>query len=345
MQTFLSFRTAAGIAAALLLVACSAQSVAPSIPPAPGSAASASANVTRAAKNAPLIYATDEFGYYSVFGYPQSGNGDLAPTFDLSGSATKLFEPEGFGISNKGAIAVSDSNNYVTVYPPGASGNTAPSGVITCGGPDNQPAVPQALTYDTGGTLYVHYVLGYHGEDNAIETYPPGQQNGCVSDTNDIYGDQISEFGGIAVDRDIVYQANANAIIGFKVTDNGNVPPDVRIAGARTGLSVANDLAFDGKGRMYVSEYSDVRVFARNAHGNAKPIAVIAGPDTQIPTTDGIVLSIAVAKQGTIFLGIEQDGMGSILVFPPGSSGDAAPSAVITGPSTNLDESFFLGVK
>src|ERR1700734_3391115 len=67
-----------------------------------------------------------------------------------------------------------------------------------------------------------------------------------------------------------------------------------------------------------------VNVYASDSTGNAKPIAVISGPNTGIDKLEGI----AVDSKGSIYV-TNNAGSASILVFPAGSSGDVRPTAVI----------------
>ncbi|MBV9646716.1 MAG: hypothetical protein JO043_04555 [Candidatus Eremiobacteraeota bacterium] len=285
----------------------------------------------------PMVYAVNQFAF-SVTAFQQTANGNVPPFTGIAGSRTKIYEPEGMAMATSGQIAVSESSNSVTLYAPGAHGNVAPSATITCGR-GQQPGVPGQIAFDRHGNLYVKYYGGYHAPSDAIEVYAPKQQSGCPSDNHVLFGARtgISSDGGIAVDRNTIYTGAWTAVQEFHTSDNGNVAPYNVIAGSRTGLVETTGIALDKRGYLYVSNVSDVVVFAPGATGNASPSAVIAGSNTQIPSGYG-ALSIAVAKDGTIFVGVENaQQVSSILVFAAGSNGNVAPIRVISGQNTGID--------
>jgi sugar lactone lactonase YvrE len=299
----------------------------------------------RSAHTGALIYALEEYED-SVTGYPITATGNVSPSYTLAGEATKIYEPDGMAIARSGETALSDANNELTLYPPGASGNTPPSATITCGGLPSAPGVPGPMTFDAQGNLYVLFFLGHKAPSDEIEVFTPAQQSGC-SYGNAIFGDKtgIAEFGSLAVSRQMVYQASGAAVRAFPVTAAGNVPPSVLIEGPKTGLTSANGISFDGRGRIYVTENNDVRVFRPGAKGNAKPLAVIAGSNTQIPDTQyGEATGLVVSKNGTIYVAVQNDGT-SILVFAPGSNGNVAPRQVISGSNTELNFVEVLGLR
>lgn len=286
----------------------------------------------------PLVYAVNEYGY-SVSAFGQSGTGNVSPAIDIAGSRTKIYEPVGLAVDQSGELAVSDSANDITLYAAGANGNVAPLGIITCG-PGGTPGVPAEIAFDDRRNLYALYAGGYHAPSDAIEVYAPSQQSGCVTDTHVIFGDRtgVSSFGGIAVARDTIYDASGSGVEEFHTSDSGNVPPFVVIEGSKTGLANANGVAVDRKGYLYVSNTTDVVVFAPNARKNATPVAVISGSKTLIPQSGYGALSIAVGKNAEIFVGVVDASQNSrILVFAPGSNGNVAPVRVIDGQRTGLD--------
>jgi hypothetical protein len=294
-----------------------------------------------------LVYAVNEYGY-SVTAFRQSANGNAAPTVDISGSETKIYEPVGLAVARSGQVAVSDSGNDITLYAAGANGNVAPVGTITCGR-GGDPGVPGQIAFDERGNLYAEYYGGYHAPSDAIEVYKPSEQSGCVTGKHVLFGAKtgISSFGGIAVAGGTIYNSSGNGVLEFHTSDNGNVAPFNVIEGAKTGLSQANGIAVDKNGYLYIANANDVRVFAPGASGNAKPVAVISGSNTLIPQPGSGygALSIAAGKDGSIFVGVQYDtNVSSILVFAAGSNGNVAPEHVITGAKTGLDWVAELGI-
>lgn len=295
----------------------------------------------------PMVYAVNEFGF-SVTAFPLSASHNVSPALDIVGSNTKIYEPEGLAVSRQGLVAVSNSQNDVTEYAAGADGNVAPLGTMTCGGPSGAGWSPMQLAFDEGGNLYVQFVGGYHASSGAIEVYPPNQQSGCVVSNQIITGDstELPGFGGLAVGGGMIYTAYGSAVEVFRTSDNGNVAPRYKIEGSKTGLQNVDALAVDKNGYLYVSNTTDIAVFAPKARKNATPVAVISGPNTQIPQTGYGALSIAVDKHGDIFVGVENASQeSSILVFAPGSNANVAPSHVISGKNTGLDWPAELGIR
>jgi hypothetical protein len=73
------------------------------------------------------------------------------------------------------------------------------------------------------------------------------------------------------------------------------------------------------------SSGSFITTYRVDAIGNAKPVGVIKGYDTQLQCPNGIVVD----ARGEIYLA--DSSKNEILGFAPGSTGDAAPNVVITG--------------
>jgi sugar lactone lactonase YvrE len=73
------------------------------------------------------------------------------------------------------------------------------------------------------------------------------------------------------------------------------------------------------------SSGSFITTYRVDAKGNAKPVGVIKGYDTQLQGPNGIVVD----ARGEIY--VADSSKNEILGFAPGSTGDAAPNVVITG--------------
>ncbi|MGA7353974.1 MAG: hypothetical protein WA431_13115 [Candidatus Cybelea sp.] len=294
---------------------------------------------TRAASHdLPLVYAVNEYGF-SATAYRQSANGNVSPVIDIAGSQTKIYQPAGLAVNRQGTAAVTNRQNDITFYAPGANGNVAPIATLAC--PSGGPGVPAQLAFDARGDLYVKYYTGHQAPSDEIAVYQPNQQSGCVMSTHVLYGNRtkISVYGGIAVGGGMIYSASARKILGFHTSDNGNVPPSIAIGGHNTGLRNANGIAVGKNGYLYVANSNNVLVFAPSANGNATPVATIGGGRTLIPRRGLGTQSVAVAKNGKIFVGIQNYAAtsSSILVFAAGSNGNVAPIQVITGSNTGLD--------
>lgn len=186
--------------------------------------------------------------------------------------------------------------DHVTAYPATGRGNIPPIAL------DTDMAGPSGIARDAAGRLYVS-----NGATNTIT----------------------------------IYAANAN----------GNVPPIAVIGGPSTGLENPNAIALDGSGKIYVlvnnTKYpkGSIAVYPPlgNSNGilNEAPIAVIAGAKTLLKIPNGIALDakgnlyVANALGGPVVRHEPAD-RGRITVYAPGSNGNVAPIAIISGEATGL---------
>jgi DNA-binding beta-propeller fold protein YncE len=74
-----------------------------------------------------------------------------------------------------------------------------------------------------------------------------------------------------------------------------------------------------------------ITVYDKNARGDAAPVRVITGSQTQLNWPTGLYIDSA---RGEVY--VANDGGGSVLVFSASASGNVAPIRVLKGPRTNL---------
>jgi len=130
------------------------------------------------------------------------------------------------------------------------------------------------------------------------------------------------------------------SIFEFAPGATGSATAIRTIAGAATGIAEPIALAVDGSGYLYVANAASgaVTVYGPAANGNAAPVRAIAGTNTTIGTTTNALQSLAVDAAGTVYAAVSNNGTGgAILVFPPGSNGNVAPSTAIAGAHTGID--------
>jgi hypothetical protein len=81
-----------------------------------------------------------------------------------------------------------------------------------------------------------------------------------------------------------------------------------------------------------------ILVYAAGSEGNVAPKAAIKGPDTGL----GLPIGVALDSGGTIYVtNLDEDTFGSITVYPPGSDGNATPSATIEGTATESNTALY----
>jgi hypothetical protein len=119
---------------------------------------------------------------------------------------------------------------------------------------------------------------------------------------------------------------------GSRAVDGPPTPDPVAAFKNPTGIAVGSD------GRVYISSQGDssVVVYAPGARGLARPIRRI-GPGSGLVSPEGIALD----SRGGLLVASGQHrtvGKGSITVYAPGATGDAAPVRVIAGVHTGLDQ-------
>ncbi len=123
--------------------------------------------------------------------------------------------------------------------------------------------------------------------------------------------------------------AQGGSITEYRETDNGNVAPQTTIAGPNTGFGQTRGpvgIALDPSGRIGISlgniAGTEVETFAKGAKGNVAPLTAI----DCFPRL--ATIGAAFDQAGNLYVSHS----GTIIeVFPPGATGCASPSRVITG--------------
>jgi hypothetical protein len=215
----------------------------------------------------------------------------------------------------------------VVVFAAGSRGNVAP--IATISGNNTEIRSPKAMALNSRGNIYVANEEGIAPGPNierpgGVSVYPAGS-NGDVKPSAYIRG------------------ADVNMKLPCPCTDT--------CCGNDTGIQNPYGIAVDLQSNLYVTSTSgcprskgeSVRVFPAGSDGNVKPSAIISGPHTGLTAPN----SVAMDSRGDIYVtdyrGQTREGRtivykkGSIIIYRPGSSGDAAPMARIAGPKTGID--------
>lgn len=135
-----------------------------------------------------------------------------------------------------------------------------------------------------------------------------------------------------------VYVANPStfAVTGYAAGTNGNAAPALAIAGLNTDLDIPMGIARDAVGRVYVANQgtNSILVYAPGATGNAAPVDTIMGANT------GLDMPWGIALDGAGHLYVVNDNTNthatSITVYAAGATGNATPTATISGTNTRL---------
>src|SRR5579871_4561135 len=115
-----------------------------------------------------------------------------------------------------------------------------------------------------------------------------------------------------------IADAGNGGMLAFHLHASGDVRPIRTIRGGKTGSTSAFNVAFDSKGRVYLSDCcAGIFVYGRNADGNVKPIHHIVGP----PSHPLSAFGLAVDAADNLYVANFSD----IKVYAPGADGVATP--------------------
>lgn len=288
----------------------------------------------------PLMYVTDSGN--AILEFPQTANGNVSPVASISGTNTQLVSATAIARDSSGRIYVANQNqNQILGFSSSVTGNASP--LFQISGGNTQLHVPAALLFDSQGRLWVANAFS-----DSLSVYAsPASTNGNVAPAFTISGSNtaLSEPDGIGFDGSgNLYVSNfqSNAITVYSAasvasaSSNGNVGPIRTIAGPATGLNSPSSLYATSSGVVYVPNVggNSVTVYGAGANGNATPAATISGSATGLAAPEGLVLD----SSGNIYVTIfNRPGFpGAILVFAPGSNGNASPSQIVAGSNTGL---------
>jgi hypothetical protein len=199
-----------------------------------------------------------------------------------------------------------------------------------------------ALAVDSSGNLYVSGILAAPNLGSGVAVFSSGA-NGDAVPVRVIGGSATTIVGlgavPIAVDSaDNIYISTADplgpdSILIFNSGASGNVPPTSTIGGPATTINAIQGLALDSAGNIYVSNVpsdpnglQEILVFGAGSTGSVAPIRTISGSATTIAGVGNLALDSA----GNIYV---LDGV-NLLKFAPTATGNAAPVATITTPTS-----------
>jgi hypothetical protein len=242
----------------------------------------------------------------------------------------------------------------ILLFPTTATGSVSPTSTLT--GPDG--VFFSGLTVDGQGNAYVGgEVFGTGGGSGGpplvsaeILIYAPGSSG--THPTRTITSTSLQDNGGginaLAVDGSgnlyvSAILANAgNGVAIFSATASSNAVPTRTIGGNATtivGIG-AIPIAVDSADNIYISSADplapdSILIFNSTANGNVPPTSTIGGPTTTINGIQGL----AVDSAGNVYVSNipnDQNAPADILEFSAGSTGDVAPTRIISGPATTI---------
>lgn len=259
----------------------------------------------------------------SILGWPKETNGNIAPTFVLSGVNTGFSFPTAISFDSSGNMYVTDSGlGEVLVFSAGASGDVAP--LNTIGGGNTQIQSPNGIGLDSAGNIFV-------SNHTTVTIFDPSA-TGNVVPARVITG--LSAAGQMVVGSAgdfYVVDAGGSPTVLYYGTGASSPTRTLNVLSSPTGLAI------DGSGRIYVCNSTTINVYAAGASGSDSAIRSISGSNTLIVGAVGL----AVDSSDNLYVSDYDPSPSSltpqqILVFAPTISGNNAPTRDIAGHNTKL---------
>jgi len=198
----------------------------------------------------------------------------------------------------------------------------------------NRPRTPPTAESPPTAEVFV-------ATNSSVIAYEPGRNGDVAPDAVIGLVLTASDIAIDAIGKTYVANDSINTISIFAPTAAGEEPPIATIRGGNTGLDSPEGIALDASGNIYVANFGSydryvgkVTVYPTGSEGNAVPIATISGMKTGLHASS----DIAVDSVGRIYVtngGVLGD-VASVTVYAPGSDGDVAPIATISGSKTGL---------
>ncbi|HEY8257617.1 MAG TPA: hypothetical protein VIG08_08155 [Gemmatimonadales bacterium] len=235
--------------------------------------------------------------------FAPDADGDVAPERIIAGPHTGLKQPLGFAIDRENHLYVANAGaddttlrSQITVYDPGAAGDANPLAILAGGLSREDAFWPHRLTFGRRDSLFVR-------TGGFVAVFAPGATEASVP-ARLIYTDVPRPPGGaygwrrspdrFVLDRnDSMYVLRGDTVMVYPPGYSGREPEVRRIAGPRTGITRAKDIALDDRGWLYVVGWDSsaaVKVFAPGATGDVAPSRKIGGTRTRLRYPDTIVL-------------------------------------------------------
>ena len=278
-------------------------------------------------------------GNATIVAFPLGTGGNISPVKTIAGNATQLITPNVLMFDSNGSLYVANESNpynnpygsYITVYPPGSNGNVAPSRIIRGGNANFSGLGLTAMAVDGNGYLYV-------SEDTSSENCTSTSSSSCTATANDtILVFAPGANGNVAPVRTInsssCFEIGGLAVLPSNDLAAACMPPSYPVApySIHRGRATAASA-----GPMDASQnIAEIVTFADGASGNATPINVITGSNTEMSWAGALALS----PQGTLLVAPQSPSEvnPSILGFPDSASGNVAPLLNISGSQTELN--------
>jgi hypothetical protein len=172
----------------------------------------------------------------------------------------------------------------ISIFPPTASGDVAPTKVIAGNATDIFPVGFGAGQFAVDSADNIYIAGGSLQDPDAILIFD-SSSTGNVPPTNTLSGSNtmIDDVTGVALDdAGNIYVANGNvmgstpSILEFSAGSTGNVAPIRILSGSATTMVSPGNLSLDSAGNIYVLNNLNILKFSPSATGNVAPAATIS---------------------------------------------------------------------
>ncbi len=287
----------------------------------------------------------------SIVTYPAGSTGNVGFADTVNGLATGIYYPDGLAVDSSGNMYTEGATDAegISIFAAGSDGNVAPTTTIV--GTHTGLVGSNRMVLDSDRNLYVSNSVGGAG-GGSVTVYQSGA-SGDAAPLNTITSDFTGITGGaskIAVDSTgKIYVANlqgnspGDSITIYSAGSYAVSAPIATISGDNTGLSFPVGVGVDANGKISVlNNNGTVTTYAAGSSGNATPVATLSINSGKNTAATGL----AVDRSGKIYVSLtgvvicrrscHQPNHGEVLVYRPGSDGNAKPAALINGPDTGL---------
>lgn len=284
--------------------------------------------------------------------YTAGSSGDAGFFESVNGLAAGINYPDGLAVDSSGNVyteGTSTAGNGISVFAAGSYGNVAP--ITTIVGANTGLVAPNRMVLDSNSNLYVSNSFGGAG-GGSVNVYQAGA-SGDAPPLRTITSDFTGMSGGaskVALDSSgNIYVANvqgiaqADSVTVYSAGSYAVGAPIATISGDDTALSFPRGVGVDANRNISVlNNNGTVTTYAAGSSGNATPVATLSINGGENTAATGIAVErsgkICVSVTGVVICGrsCHQTGPGKVIVYGPGSDGNAKPTALISGPDTGI---------
>lgn len=216
-------------------------------------------------------------GDRSIRGFWKSANGNVSPSWTITGSNTQILGIESMALDPSGNLWIGQGANSVAIieFAHDARGNATPLTVIGAPRCANGDAGNDFLAFDPSGNMYV--LLWTGPGTNCILVYAPGAKTA----SREIDDSSLVRPSGLVYSNGMLYTADmtSDAIDGYPASASGETSPTFQITGSATKLKSPASLGFDKDGALYVQQEDGTGTILAYDHpvsGNMAPTRTIA---------------------------------------------------------------------